>query len=156
MSLTDGVVTVSATGEVLESVSEGNTVLVKVLSGTFQDQDTLDSFLKSDNLSDTSGSKIDDIDYLSDGLIPFDIDDNIALVTTSEDHNLGIGDIVNVSVNPDDNTKTVTYYVRKRIYQEVELEHLYMTPLLIIVVLVDYLLSMQVFFILLDNILISK
>lgn len=121
LSLTDGVVTVSATGEVLESVSEGNTVLVKVLSGTFQDQDTLDSFLKSDNLSDTSGSKIDDIDYLSDGLIPFDIDDNIALVTTSEDHNLGIGDIVNVSVNPDDNTKTVTYYVRKRIYQEVEL-----------------------------------
>ena len=121
LSLTDGVVTISATGEVLESVSEGNTVLVKVLSGTFQDQDTLDSFLKSDNLSDTSGSKIDDIDYLSDGLIPFDIDDNIALVTTSEDHNLGIGDIVNVSVNPDDNTKTVTYYVRKRIYQEVEL-----------------------------------
>ena len=122
ISLTDGIVTINATGEVLESVAEGNTVLVKVLTGTFQTQEVLDNFLKSDNLSDTSGSKIDNIDFLSDGLIPFDIDDNIGLITTTEDHNLGVGDDINVSVNPSDVSKTRTYYVRKRIYQEVQLQ----------------------------------
>ena len=122
LSLTDGVVTTVATGEVLESVSSGNTVLIKVLSGTFQDKDTLDYFLKSDNLSDTSGSKIDEIDYLSDGLVPFNIDANIALVSTNENHKMGVGDVINVSLNPDDATKTRKYFVRKRIYQEVKLQ----------------------------------
>ena len=122
LELTDGVVTTAATGEVLESVSAGNTVILKVLSGTFEDQDTLPGyFLKSSSLSDTSGARVDSIEYLSDGLVPFDIDNNIALVETSEEHNLAIGDVVNVSINPDDTVKTRTYQVRKRIYQELSL-----------------------------------
>jgi len=122
LSLTDGIVTTAATGEVLESVIAGNTVILKVLSGTFQDQDNLPGyFIKSDSLSDTSGARIDSVEYLSDGLVPFDIDDNIALVETSEEHGLGIGDVVNVSINPDDSVKTRDYFVRKRIYQELQL-----------------------------------
>ena len=85
-----------------------------MLSGTFEDQDTLPGyFLKSSSLSDTSGARVDSIEYLSDGLVPFDIDNNIALVETSEEHNLAIGDVVNVSINPDDSEKTRTYQVRK-------------------------------------------
>ena len=123
IELTDGVVTVAAKGEVLESIVAGNTLIVKVTSGTFEDQEDLPGyFIKSSSLSDTSGAKIDDVEYLSDGLIPFDIDDNIALVETSSEHKLGIGDVVNVSINPDDATKTRTYFVRKRIYQELQLQ----------------------------------
>ena len=123
IELTDGIVTVAAEGEVLESIVAGNTLIVKVTSGTFEDQEALPGyFIKSSSLSDTSGAKIDDVEYLSDSLVPFDIDDNIALVETSSEHKLGIGDVVNVSINPDDATKTRTYFVRKRIYQELQLQ----------------------------------
>ena len=122
LSLTDGIVTTAATGEVLESVIAGNTVILKVLSGTFEDQENLPGyFIKSNSLSDTSGARIDSVEYLSDGLVPFDIDANIALVETAEEHKLGIGDTINVSINPDDSLKTRNYLVRKRIYQELQL-----------------------------------
>lgn len=122
LTLTDGIVTEAATGEVLESVIAGNTVILKVLSGTFEDQEDLPGyFIKSNSLSDTFGSRIDSVEYLSDGLVPFDIDDNIALVETAEEHKLGIGDTINVSINPDDSLKTRNYLVRKRIYQELQL-----------------------------------
>lgn len=122
LSLTDGIVTIAGTGEVLESVIAGNTVILKVLSGSFSDQETLPGyFIKSDSLSDTSGARIDSVEYLSDGLVPFNIDANIALVETTEEHGLGIGDVVNVDINPDDATKTRKYFVRKRIYQELQL-----------------------------------
>ena len=122
LTLTDGVITETAQGEVLESVIAGNTVIVKVISGTFTGQDSLPGyFLKSSSLSDTSGARIDSVEYLSDGLVPFNIDSNVALIETAEDHKLGIGDIVDVSINPDDATKTRTYFVRKRIYQELTL-----------------------------------
>jgi len=118
LSLTDGIVTTNATGEVLESVTSGNTVILKVLTGTFEDQTQLPGyFLKSDSLEDTSGAVVDDVEYLSDDLRPFNIDDNIALVETDGAHNLGIGDVVNIEINPND-VKTRTYQVRKRIYQE--------------------------------------
>ena len=122
LTLTDGVITEAAQGEVLESVIAGNTVIVKVTSGTFEGQDALPGyFLKSNSLSDTSGARIDSVEYLSDGLVPFDIDSNVALVETVGEHKLGIGDVVDVSINPDDATKTRTYFVRKRIYQELTL-----------------------------------
>ena len=122
IDLTDGILTTAAKGEVLESVIAGNTVIVKVTQGTFEAQDTLPGyFLKSNSLSDTSGARLDFVEYLSDGLVPFDIDSNLALIETNENHNLGIGDVVNVSINPDDSQKTRTYQVRKRIYQELRL-----------------------------------
>ena len=66
-------------------------------------------------MSDTSGARVDSIEYLSDGLVPFDIDNNIALVETSEEHNLAIGDVVNFSINPDDSEKTRTYQVKENL-----------------------------------------
>lgn len=119
LSLTDGVITTNATGEVLESVVSGNTVILKVLTGVFQEETALPGyFLKSSSLEDTSGAAIDDVEYLSDDLRPFDIDSNIAIVETDDTHNLGINDVVNIFINPDDSTKTRKYEVRKRIYQE--------------------------------------
>jgi hypothetical protein len=57
---------------------------------------------------------------LSDGLIPFDVNQNVALVETSSNHNLGIDDQVTIDIFPNDATKTKTYYLRKRLYQKVK------------------------------------
>ena len=88
----------------------------------FETEDNLaDHFLQSNSLSDTSGSKIVSINSLSDGLEPFDVNQNVALVETAQNHGVGLDDIVNVSINPDDSTTTQTYFVRKRIYQNLKL-----------------------------------
>ena len=117
LSLTDGVNPPIATGEVLEGTSRQNTVQIKVLSGTWILDD--DYFLQSDNLFNTSGTKITVITSLSDNLEPFEVNQSVALVETATPHGLGVGDTVNVDINPDDSTKTQTYYVRKRLYQDV-------------------------------------
>ena len=142
LKLTDGAVAKVAFGEVLETTSESNLVVVKVLlqvdfdgnastpidvpTGTapyyFETEEDLENhFLQSNSLSDTSGSKIVSITSLSDGLEPFDVNQNVALVETAQDHGVGLDDIVNVSINPDDSTTTQTYFVRKRIYQNLKL-----------------------------------
>ena len=117
LSLTDGVNPPIATGEVLEGTSRQNTVQIKVLSGTWILDD--DYFLQSDNLFNTSGTKITVITSLSDNLEPFEVNQSVALVETTTPHGLGVGDTVNIDINPDDATKTQTYYVRKRLYQNV-------------------------------------
>jgi len=143
LKLTDGAIAKVAFGEVLETTSESNLVIVKVLTqnidfdgnpstpfdiptGTapyyFETEDNLaDHFLQSNSLSDTSGSKIVSINSLSDGLEPFDVNQNVALIETAQNHGVGLDDIVNVSINPDDSTTTQTYFVRKRIYQNLKL-----------------------------------
>ena len=55
---------------------------------------------------------------MSDGLNPFEVNQSVALVETAAPHGLGIGDQVTIDINPDDTTKTKTYYLRKRLYQE--------------------------------------
>ena len=65
----------------------------------------------------TSGSKIVTLVSLSDNLEPFEVNQSVALVETTENHGLAIGDEVDISIFPDDATKTKNYYIRKRLYQ---------------------------------------
>ena len=116
LSLTDGVNAPIATAEVLEGTSSQNTVQIKVLTGTWIVDD--DYFLQSDDLFNTSGTKVVTLTSLSDGLNPFEVNQSVALIETSTPHGLGIGDKVTIDINPDDATKTKTYYLRKRLYQE--------------------------------------
>ena len=116
LSLTDGVNAPIATAEVLEGTSTQNLVQIKVLTGTWNTDNTY--FIQSDNLFNTSGTRIVRLTSLSDGLEPFEVNQSVALVETTENHGLGIGDKVNIDINPDDATKTKLYYVRKRLYQE--------------------------------------
>jgi hypothetical protein len=118
LSLTDGLNPAIATGEVLEGTSKQNTVKIKVLTGTWVVDD--DYFIQSNDLFNTSGSRIVTLTSLSDGLIPFDVNQSVALVETSVEHGLGIGDEVNIDILPNDATKTKTYYLRKRLYQKVK------------------------------------
>ena len=117
LSLTDGVNAPIATGEVLEGTSSQNTVQIKVLTGTWIIDD--DYFLQSDDLFNTSGTRLVRLTSLSDGLNPFEVNQSVALIETATPHGLGIGDQVTIDINPDDATKTKTYYLRKRLYQEI-------------------------------------
>ena len=117
LSLTDGVNAPIATAEILEGTSRQNTVTIKVLSGVWIVDDNY--YLQSDNLFNTSGSKIVTLVSLSDNLEPFEVNQSVVLIETTEDHGLAIGDSVDINIFPDDATKTKTYYIRKRLYQQV-------------------------------------
>ena len=86
------------------------------MTGTFSVSTTL--VLTSSNLINTTGSKIVSLSSLSDNLSVFTLQDNVALLTTSSTHGVGVNEEINVDVNPDDASSTTTYYVRKRVYQE--------------------------------------
>ena len=117
LSLTDGVNTPIATAQVLEGTNSQNVVKIKVLSGTWI-IDT-DYYIQSSDLFNTSGSKIITLTSLSDNLEPFIVNQSVALIETTSPHGLGIDDKVTIDINPDDTTKTKTWYLRKRLYQDV-------------------------------------
>jgi len=119
LSLTDGINTPIATAEVLEGTSSQNVVQIKVLTGTWIVDTTY--FIQSNDLFNTSGTRIVRLTSLSDGLEPFEVNQSVALVETADNHGLGIGDKVTIDINPDDSTTTKTYYLRKRLYQEATL-----------------------------------
>ena len=119
LSLTDGINPTIATGEVLNGTSSQNTVEIKVLSGNWLDFNTGEYFLQSSDFFNTSGTRPVTLTSLSDGLEPFEVNQSVALIETADNHGLGIGDKVDISIFPDDITKTKTYYLRKRLYQEV-------------------------------------
>ena len=116
LSLTDGINAPIATAEVLEGTSSQNVVQIKVLTGTWNTDNTY--FIQSDDLFNTSGTRIVRLTSLSDGLEPFEVNQSVALIETADNHGLGIGDKVTIDINPDDSTTTKTYYLRKRLYQE--------------------------------------
>ncbi len=116
LSLTDGINAPIATAEVLEGTSAQNVVQIKVLTGTWITDNAY--FLQSDDLFNTSGTRIVTLTSLSDGLEPFEVNQSVALIETASNHGLGIGDDVTIDINPDDATKTKIYYIRKRLYQE--------------------------------------
>ena len=120
ISLSDGVNLPVAKGEVLETTSSQNSVKIKVTQTGFVVSDTL--FLSSSDLINTAGSKIVSINSLSDNLTIFDKKDNVALLTTSDQHGVGVGDKITVDINPDDSLTETTQYVRTRIYQEAVLQ----------------------------------
>ena len=113
--MTDGVNAPIAKGEVLEGTSGQNVAEIKVTEGTWII--VSDYFLQSSDLFNTSGTKVVRLTSLSDGLEPFEVNQSVALIETAAPHGLGIGDQV-IDINPDDTTKTKTYYLRKRLYQE--------------------------------------
>lgn len=116
-----GVVATSEIGRgiILENVRAGNTVKVRVVDGDFITGN--DYYLKSEIIDDTIGSRIFKIDELSKNVEIFDIDNNIALVTTDESHNVTENDSIVIDIIPDDAVTTTKFYVRKRIYQTVKL-----------------------------------
>ena len=118
LSLTDGINPPIATAEILNGTSSQNAVEIKVLSGDWLSYSD-DYFLQSSDLFNTSGTKIVRLTSLSDNLEPFDVNQSVALVETDSNHGLGIGDLVNIDIFPDDALKTKNYYLRKRLYQEV-------------------------------------
>jgi len=119
LSLTDGINLPIATAEILEGTSRQNTLKIKVLSGTWIIDDNY--YLQSSNLFNTSGSKIVTLVSLSDNLEPFEVNQSVALIETTENHGLAIGDQVDISIFPDDALKTKNYYIRKRLYQTINL-----------------------------------
>ena len=121
LSFSDGINTPVATGTVLDTTIDQNTVKVKVLTGNFTVSSSL--FLTSTDLINTTGSKIVSFNSLSEGLIPFKVQNNVAILTTSDSHGVAIGEKINVDINPSDATSTTTWYVRKRVYQEAVLKN---------------------------------
>lgn len=119
ISLFDGISSIIATGEVLNSTINQNSLRIKVLTGSFVVDDNYS--LSSSNLSDTPGSKILSIVSLSNNIDVFTVKDNILLGRTVDSHNLGIKDIIDITVDPDDNTTETLYYIRKKKYQSVKL-----------------------------------
>ena len=110
-----------ASGVILETTTRQNSLIIKVdkvnnVNVPFYA--TTDYYLRSSTLSDTNRAEIIAVNSLSSGLEPFEINDNIAIVETDGEHNLGIGDKVNIDILPDDANTTTTYYVRKRLYQK--------------------------------------
>lgn len=122
LSLTDGLNPAVAKGEVLNGTSRQNVVEIKVVEGDWFQFNQGEYFLQSSNFFDTSGTQAVTLTSLSDNLEPFEVNQSVALIETSEEHGLGIGDKVNVDIFPDDATKTKIYYLKKRLYQEVEFE----------------------------------
>lgn len=108
-----------ALGVVLETTEEKNTCKVKVLRGSFIVSS--DYFLKTNNLNDTVGSKIVQKNPLSSNIKVLTNTDKIAIIKTNENHNVSVGDLINVDIRPDDTTTTTTIYVRKTIYQKLKL-----------------------------------
>lgn len=105
-----------AVGEVLEGTLRQNSLKIKVTST----QDFIvdgNYFLKSSNLDDTPKAEIISISSLSENLQIFSLNNNIAIVNTTEPHQLAVGDKVNIDILPNDNTTETVYYVRKRLYQ---------------------------------------
>lgn len=111
-----------AKGEVLQSLQGGNTLIVKVLRGEFTTDP--DYLIRSSSIFDTSNSQVSTIRYLHNNIEVASINDTIAVVTTTENHLLTEGDQITVDINPDDETKTTDYYVRRRIYQTVKVPSL--------------------------------
>jgi hypothetical protein len=120
VSLFDGINAPIATGLILETTNNQNSLKLRVISGNFIINDDL--FLKSNDLNDTVGSKIITINSLSLGISPTAINENIAIVETSDSHGLRIGDKINIDINPDDSLTETEYYVRKRYYQKITLK----------------------------------
>ncbi|CAR63348.1 strucutural protein [Synechococcus phage S-RSM4] len=131
LSLTDGINPTVAKGEVLNGTSNQNVVEIKVVplnpEDDPQDWDLGDwfqfnqgeYFLQSNNFFNTSGTRPVTLTSLSDNLEPFEVNQSVALVETVGNHGLGIDDKVDITILPDDSTKTKTYYLRKRLYQNV-------------------------------------
>ena len=124
LSLTDGDDSILGTGRILELVSNQNTVKIELLTGTFivPEDAEVEYYLQSNTLGDTVGSQVITQTELSKNLEAFSYDDDVALIETDVEHNVGVGSQVDIKLNPDVAQTTTDYYVRKRFYQELTLD----------------------------------
>ena len=122
--LTDGDDSTLATGRILESVSNQNSVKVEVLTGEFvvPESVTVPHFLQSTTLGDSVGGEVVVYSELSKNIKSFSVRDDLVLVETDGEHNVGVNSFVDVEVTPDVAQTTTNYYVRKRFYQEITLK----------------------------------
>ena len=118
LEYTDGAASVIAQGIVLETTISKNSVKVRLVFGSFTPTDNY--FIRSSNLLDTPGVNVAQVGSLSSGLIIFNINNNVAILKTSQDHGVGVNDTIDVDINPDDSSSTTLYYVRSRIYQKIK------------------------------------
>ena len=58
---------------------------------------------------------------LSAGVDISDVNSNVAIAETDGKHDFAEGDVVDIQVDPDENTTETTYYVSKKKYQELDL-----------------------------------
>ena len=122
--LFDDPTTEIATGEILAGTVEQNAVRLKVLSGNFDDYLNYaegEVILKSSDLGNTAGTEIVIIKELSKNVGVTGVDESIAILETTEAHDFGSGDIIDITVDPDEATTETTYYVTKKKFQEVSL-----------------------------------
>ena len=120
--LFDDPTTEIATGEILAGTFEQNAVRLKVLSGDFDDYlnyEEGDVILKSSDLGNTAGTTIVIINELSQNIRVTSVDESIAILETTESHDFGSGDLIDIVVDPDENTTETLYYVTKKDFQEV-------------------------------------
>ena len=113
-----------ATGEILNQTVDQNSVRLKVTSGDFADYLNYNEgevILKSSDLGNTAGTEIVIINQLSRDINITDVDESIAILETTEPHDFGTGDIINITVDPDPATTETTYYVTKKQFQEITL-----------------------------------
>jgi hypothetical protein len=126
LKLTDGKTkpdSIKATGTVLETTSNQNTVRVLVNTGNFDlgiDNEIL--FLQSSDLANTIGTKVITTSSISENISIFNFNYDYAILKTSSPHNLVTNDTIDVSINPDDLLTQKTYYVRKRLFQKLVLK----------------------------------
>jgi len=121
--LSDGDESTLATGRILEPVVNQNSIKVEVLTGEFTipEDDDRNYFLQSTTLGDSVGNQLVSFRELSKNLDVFSNNEKVALLTTQENHNVGVDNEIIVDIIPDENTTTTDYYVRKRFYQEIQL-----------------------------------
>ena len=109
-----------ARATILETTEDKNNIKCRLIQGEFVVDGNY--FLTSSTRTDTVGVRISQVNKLSENISIFKLNDNIAIASTSVNHNLAEGDSVTVDILPDDTLTTTTYYVRKRIYQKVKLK----------------------------------
>ena len=122
--LFDDPTTEIATGQILAGTVDQNAVRLKVLTGSFDDYLNYEEgevILKSSDLGNTAGTEIVIINELSRNIRVTDIEENIAILETAEAHDFGGGDIIDITVDPDEATTETTYYVTKKKFQELDL-----------------------------------
>ena len=105
-----------AEGEILDSVVAQNSILVRINYGVFETGD--EYYIKSSVLADTSRSELIDVTSLSTDIPLFSVEENIAILQTNEPHGLSVDEKIDVTVIPDEATTETTYFVRKKLYQD--------------------------------------
>ena len=113
-----------ASGRILSTTADQNSVRVLVLNGNFNDfinYPVGDTILKSTDVSNTAGTEIEVVKQLSKDIVIVGTNSDIAILETDGDHNMAEGDVVNIEVDPDEESTESTYWVRRKRFQELDL-----------------------------------